>query len=451
MYKTIFDHMQDEQYNYTCEQILKAKARLPLDKTQIVSLNINRLYTHSEDLVLALLRAPVMNDVVLIQESKKHRLRIPGYTKLDTKNMFDSKNLHGVTTYVCNLVTKNQDKTYTTIIGNQLDPLDTSEVFLKLKNISNEERLIKSELSVVLLQFKKINICSENLNTSKFWYNSADGMPLMLYNLLANVYAPNPQKALKKNNNYNVEKSTFLFTELIPKILYCKNFANPVIYGDLNAPLEYVGNNTSPQNTTQQWQCSVRTTKNTKFLFNMLHNDEHLTQYNSEIKNSVLANETCIIDVVLARNAHASSKHHLINGGHVPPFHYHSAIIDSVTENKNIIENTNENINVANIYVKSNPNTEKEFISRNWPLLLNANGYWLDPKFYTFWRENELFSYTVNSGILRYSCRYCDYSPLKKFRHALVEVHGHFNRYHRKEYSDSVKSVGGLRADQINK
>ena len=46
MYKTIFDHMQDEQYNYTCEQILKATARLPLDKTQIVSLNINGLYTH---------------------------------------------------------------------------------------------------------------------------------------------------------------------------------------------------------------------------------------------------------------------------------------------------------------------------------------------------------------------------------------------------------------------
>jgi hypothetical protein len=177
----------------------------------------------------------------------------------------------------------------------------------------------------------------------------------------------------------------------------------------------------------------------------MLHNDKHLTQYNSEIKNSVLANETCLIDVVLARNAHASSKHHLINGGHVHPFSYHSAIIDSVTENKNIIENTNENIDVANIYVKSNPNTDKEFMSRNWPLLLNANGNFVDAKFYTFWRENEMFSYTVNSGILRYACRYCDYSPLKMDQPALTSLLVHFNSKHRKEYSDSrIKDLKNL-------
>ena len=167
--------------------------------------------------LLAPIRSPELTDIIFIQETHLDDVEIPCYTKMKSnKCKSNSYKKNGTSTFLSNLMTPDKnDNTNTFIISEQIDYTS----FLNLSTDEVKKLQSSDDLSVVLTKYKKVKIQGTNLNTTQFWYNTFIGESQMLYNLAGNVYSP-----ISSKGKSNKQETKIIFKEIIPKVIYNKNF-----------------------------------------------------------------------------------------------------------------------------------------------------------------------------------------------------------------------------------
>jgi hypothetical protein len=373
-------------------EMLKEKERLPVDYTNILSLNVNSLIPQFKSLLLATLRPRYLIEQLNFQESSSSGLCWPGFDSYESKPIYSSPNhnkqaayskntarlVHGTCTYICNI--KSHDL--------QIMSRQETDDWINAPNLS---------AVITSLVKKKSEAASKNQTMTS----------MNLYILCHGI-------GRAKDNHDVIE---YIFAKFLPNAV--KIYNEMLIFSDTNADFTAIKLNNS-----------VLTLNDRKMQI-FLEKNRRLIQLNEKYSNSSRQGCSRVIDYVLAPSEYECSVEY---GGKAGKINFHPLLLttvklNSINESKNIDFNENNcNFNLIN---------EVEVITaRDWQILNhhsairetaeNSEDFYL-----RIWRDNNLIKYETDGNSFKATCAICGWTQTTG-----VHFSRHFNKKHLQNYSD---------------
>jgi hypothetical protein len=108
IYKELYEHFKNHEFDFKYKQILQDKKRLPTGEFLTLSLNITSLRQNFTQMILAPLRPPYLIEQMHFQESRSPGIQLPGYNLNESQLLFTTGTqlpMHGTTNYTCHIRT----------------------------------------------------------------------------------------------------------------------------------------------------------------------------------------------------------------------------------------------------------------------------------------------------------------------------------------------------------
>ncbi len=408
------------EYDEIFKKIIQSKKRKPLNEMTVLSLNINSLVSkeNSLELHLAVLRAPEITEVIMLQETRGAKTKIPGYTRHDGSfTTTDRWQIHGVTTFTLDLESNDGLKLMT-------EKLDYVEKFLPKS--SQEEKKLLNELSIVVIKVKKIQF-NDDEDRNNFSYNDDHRCTLF-----TNFYAPCCESEF-------ASKADLIFVKVLPAINahvgsnnLCE-FVEHLMCGDSNAPF-------------CKWEervphLSFKNHKNSNLVqafFDQYKNLFQHVKFNTSIGGWNSGCGSSLIDYAITTKKESISN--IVNAGHIQEERYHFGLLISLKET----ERTKRNENLNMFYNRSTSSTAPAHHLPDWT---NFNKYLYNRKLRQIplanikekWNFAEIFKLvrvptSKSPKTLRLTCHYC---PKPKYFKNTDSARRHFILYHEQSYTKS--------------